>query len=472
MSTTRIQKVLKLRILKPTEELSWQDFARLLYDVRYRVFRLANLAVSEAYLNFHLFRTKRVAEYKTSTIGTLNRQLREMLLEEKVLPEYQDHFSKTGALPDMVVSALSQYKLQGLLKAAKWKQVIRGQTSLPTFRNNMAIPIRCDKSDHPRLQKKENGDITLQLRCCCAPHPTVVLQTGKIGGSAEATLKKLLDNPEQQQSGYRQRCLEIKHDERENKWWLYLTYDFPYVQNVKLSPERVVGVDLGYGCPLYAAISNGHARLGRRQFTSLMARIRSLQTQIMSRRRNMLSGGKSELTKETARGGHGRKRLLKPIEVLAGRINSAYTTLNHQLAKAVIEFASANGAGLIQIEDLKGLQEELTGTFLGARWRYFELQSFLANKAKEAGIELRSVNPKYTSRRCSECGYIHKEFSRSFRDSHSSPGLVTRFVCPKCEYTSDPDYNAARNIATLDIAQIIVRRCEVQESASSLTIQT
>ena len=53
-----IFKVAKFRILKPAGEMTWDELGRMLRDVRYRVYRLANLAVSEAYLSFHLWRTK------------------------------------------------------------------------------------------------------------------------------------------------------------------------------------------------------------------------------------------------------------------------------------------------------------------------------------------------------------------------------------------------------------------------------
>jgi hypothetical protein len=62
-------KVLKLRIIKPADGMSWEELGKMLRDVRYRVFRLANLAVSEAYLNFHMFRTKRAADFKPDAIG-------------------------------------------------------------------------------------------------------------------------------------------------------------------------------------------------------------------------------------------------------------------------------------------------------------------------------------------------------------------------------------------------------------------
>jgi IS605 OrfB family transposase len=286
----------------------------------------------------------------------------------------------------------------------------------------------------------------------------VVLQTGKLHGGPRAILDRLLDGTD----GYRQRCLEVKHEESTNRWWLYVTYDFPASPEQELSQERIVGADLGFACPLYAAVNNGHARLGWRHFAGLAARIRSLQTQVMARRRNMLIGGKSSLSADTARSGHGRKRKLRSIEQLEGRIGHAYSTLNHQLSSTLIEFAKNNGAGVIQMEDLSGLQEELTGTFLGARWRYHQLQEYVKYKAEEVGIKLRKVNPRFTSRRCSECGHIVVSFDRKFRDANKTAGYTTKFKCPNCEYEADPDYNAARNLATLDIEGVIRRQCQNQ----------
>jgi IS605 OrfB family transposase len=297
---------------------------------------------------------------------------------------------------------------------------------------------------------------------CVRPYPRVILKTGSLSGSARAIVERLLANSEQELNGYRQRCLEVKQDERSGRWSLFITYDFPAAPAPSLDPQILVGVDLGVSCPAYVAISNGHARLGRKQFGPLAARIRSLQNQIMARRRNMLRGGSTMLALVTARSGHGRKRKLQPIAKLEGRINHAYTTLNHQLSAAIVEFARTHGAGTIQIEDLGGMGQQLSGTFLGERWRYHQLQEFLAYKAKEAGITIRAINPRYTSRRCSNCGHIQAGFDRGFRDQNRSNGFVARFQCPKCEFQADPDYNAARNLATLDIETRIKEQCLAQ----------
>lgn len=458
----RHAKVLRLQILKPADNRSWAELAKLLRDVRYRVFRLANLAVSENYLSFHLWRTGRQEEFKQRTINKLNAELRTFLKDEGANDEDLNRFSATGAVPDTICGALSQYKIRAITSPNKWRDVIKGKAALPTFRLNMSIPVRCDKPVQRRLERVNGNDVAVELMVCRKPYPSVFLKTGNIGGGARAVLDRLLANDSQSLDGYRQRCFEIKEDERDHSWWLYVTYEFPASPAPVISKDVIVGVDLGVACPLYAAINNGHARLGRRQFAALAARIRSLQTQVMTRRRSLLRGGKANLSGETSRSGHGRRRKLRPIEILEGRIHQAYTTLNHQLSKAVIDFAKNHGAGVVQAEDLSGLREVLTGTFLGERWRYHQLQEFLKYKAREAGIEFRKVNPRFTSRRCSACGYIHTTFDRAHRDANRTAGFSARFQCPQCQYEADADYNAARNLATLDIEQQIAKQSAQQ----------
>ncbi len=47
------------------------------------------------------------------------------------------------------------------------------------------------------------------------------------------------------------------------------------------------------------------------------------------------------------------------------------------------------------------------------------------------------MSPAYTSQRCSKCGFTHENNRRS---KH-------QFVCQKCEYELNADYNASKNIA-------------------------
>ena len=95
------------------------------------------------------------------------------------------------------------------------------------------------------------------------------------------------------------------------------------------------------------------------------------------------------------------------------------------------------------MEDLSGITEH-KDRFI-KNWTYYDLQEKIKMKASEVGIDVVKVNPKYTSQRCSECGCIC---------NRNRPDQKT-FRCVSCGYTTNADFNAARNIATKDIAKII-----------------
>jgi IS605 OrfB family transposase len=295
------------------------------------------------------------------------------------------------------------------------------------------------------------------------PYPRVLLGTQGIGEGAEAIVDRLLSNQSQAKEGYKQRYFEVKEDET-GKWWLYVCYSLPAPTRTKLDACRIIGVDVGFACPVYAAISNGHARLGYRSFAALAARVKALKARTLRRRRDIQRGGRTDISGQAARSGHGRKRKLQGIEKLQGRINHAYTTLNHQMSAAVVKFAIDNGAGTIQVENLQGLRDKLSGTFLGQMWRYYQLQQFIKYKAEENGIQCREVNPRYTSQRCSQCGHINTHFTRKARDRNAEGGYSAKFKCasPGCDFEADADYNAARNLAVEGIEGIIEKQCGLQ----------
>lgn len=66
---------------------------------------------------------------------------------------------------------------------------------------------------------------------------------------------------------------------------------------------------------------------------------------------------------------------------------------------------------------------------------------------------MKYSQPKYTSQRCSECGYIDKE-NRLEQKS---------FKCLKCGYTTNADFNAARNISIQNIDKIIEEQLKLSE---------
>nr|WP_035438228.1 RNA-guided endonuclease TnpB family protein [Lactobacillus hamsteri] len=93
---------------------------------------------------------------------------------------------------------------------------------------------------------------------------------------------------------------------------------------------------------------------------------------------------------------------------------------------------------VIVIEDLKTknlLQNHhLAKAISNASWRTF--RQMLEYKCRWYGKRLIAVDPKNTSRICSECGY----------NSGAKPLEIREWICPKCQTRHDRDINAAVNI--------------------------
>ena len=61
-------------------------------------------------------------------------------------------------------------------------------------------------------------------------------------------------------------------------------------------------------------------------------------------------------------------------------------------------------------------------------------------KADRVGIEVRFVNPAYTSQKCSKCGHIARENRQT----------QSEFKCVECGHSLNADWNASINIGRSD----------------------
>lgn len=128
------------------------------------------------------------------------------------------------------------------------------------------------------------------------------------------------------------------------------------------------------------------------------------------------------------------------LQRLSGREKRFQRDTNHVVSKRIVQFAQANGCTQIVTENLEGIREranELGKAFRTEinRWSFYQLQSFLGYKAEGTGIDVLEVDPRNTSRTCSNCGYCDK----ANRHRHD-------FSCKACGYRLHSDLNAANNI--------------------------
>jgi len=132
----------------------------------------------------------------------------------------------------------------------------------------------------------------------------------------------------------------------------------------------------------------------------------------------------------------------KRLRRVAGREARFQKDTNHCISKALVKKAVAARKALA-LEDLSGIRERTTvrraHRYERHSWAFFQLRAHIAYKAAWAGILVVLVDPRNTSRTCSQCGHCDKTNRKS----------QAEFLCQRCGHAMNADVNAARNIALL-----------------------
>lgn len=114
----------------------------------------------------------------------------------------------------------------------------------------------------------------------------------------------------------------------------------------------------------------------------------------------------------------------------------------HRISALIVNKALADRKAII-LERLKGIRyahkrdnaESLSRRRRIALWPFRQLQSYIDNKARWAGVNVEYVSSSYTSKICSVCGQINRKLKTTERS----------WQCP-CGAMLDRDLNAAINI--------------------------
>lgn len=206
---------------------------------------------------------------------------------------------------------------------------------------------------------------------------------------------------------------------RDGRFFLMVSVTLP--DEVEQKVTDMLGVDLGIS--FIAADSDGNLYSGKK-LNKIRHRNQSL------RRKLQRKGTKSA------------RRLLKKRSLKESRF--ARDT-NHTISKQIVSLAKRTGRG-ISIENLTGIRDRIRArkaerTTLHS-WAFHQMGQFLAYKAKRAGIPLVLIDPRNTSRRCTECGHTEKA-NRKTRDE---------FLCRACGHSAHSDTNGSENIRLKGLA--------------------
>ncbi|MFP3391764.1 RNA-guided endonuclease TnpB family protein [Brevibacillus sp. SIMBA_040] len=299
--------------------------------------------------------------------------------------------------------------------------------------NSDVLDIRKGEKSIPSFKKDCPIDVVSQAYSLHKESECLVMRTGLMSTEYKKELGRSFGSFDLLIAGeYKAGVSQILSHKK--KWFVNLTYSFEQVDSV-LNPDRIMGVDLGIVYPVYLAFNDLFER-----YKIDGGEIENFRKQVERRRQQQNWQGKYC---GDGRIGHGVHTRIKPTEVTEEKIANFRDSCNHKYSRFVVEIALKHGCGTIQMEDLSGYSEVKDDAFL-KNWAYYDLKQKIEYKAKDAGIKVVKVNPRFTSQRCSKCGHIAKE-NRQER----------AFLCQACGFQAHADYNAARNIATKDIEDVI-----------------
>ena len=198
-----------------------------------------------------------------------------------------------------------------------------------------------------------------------------------------------------------------------NQWYASFSTEL----KTEIEPVEIksaVGIDVGI--KTLAVLSNGEEIPNIRTINNYEKRLAKIQRKL------------SRMKK----GSNNRKKQKEKVQNVHKKIKNVRNDYLHkQSTKLVIEW------DLIVLEDLqiKNMvkNHKIAKSIADVSWNKFA--SMMKYKAEWAGKEVVFVNPRNTSKTCSNCGYIQ-----------NMPLGKRIYDCPECNLVLDRDYNAAINI--------------------------
>jgi IS605 OrfB family transposase len=130
-----------------------------------------------------------------------------------------------------------------------------------------------------------------------------------------------------------------------------------------------------------------------------------------------------------------KRRLRK----LSGKESRFARHVNHCISKQIVSLAERTGRG-IAVENLNGIRDRIRARraqrAMLHSWGFAQLLAFLKYKSALAGVLLVTVDPRNSSRECSQCGHTEK----------GNRPTQSQFRCRACGFTLHADHNAALNL--------------------------
>ena len=190
------------------------------------------------------------------------------------------------------------------------------------------------------------------------------------------------------------------------------------------STGRVVGIDLGI--QHFCVDSDGMAFENPKFIDRTLEKIKEVQKELSRKQK----------------GSKKREKVRLKLAKLYEKLNNQRQDFLHKLSRYYI-----NNYDVICVEDLdirdivENGNRTLNRHIHDSAWSKF--LSLLAFKAERAGRRVVRVKPTNTSKRCAKCGFVVSNLTLKGR----------LFVCPKCGWEADRDYNASLNVLDVGLGR-------------------
>ncbi|WP_261263388.1 RNA-guided endonuclease InsQ/TnpB family protein [Laspinema olomoucense] len=186
---------------------------------------------------------------------------------------------------------------------------------------------------------------------------------------------------------------------------------------------------------------------GPAEFNACTSKGEKFSGQQITQTRDRYSRVRASLQHKASKGTRStRRRARQILQRLSGRERRFQTGLNHTISYRLTRTAKASNQA-IALEDLTGIRErtnELPRSKTERRrsnsWAFYQLRQFLIYKGVKFGVDVRIVDPRYTSKTCHCCKVIGNRQGKKFECLNL-----------KCGWVGDADENGANNIATLGV---------------------
>lgn len=279
---------------------------------------------------------------------------------------------------------------------------------IQSIRDTALEAVKADKFEH-RPRKKPHSHVRYDKR-------TISLRGNQLSITwSGKRIKTIVNIPKffkDRYSDWKFQAATIGYDNFKRTFKVNLIFEKENPEVIK--DENVVGIDRG----IYnvVALSDGTIHDSKK---------------IRAMRRRMLYVKKQLQTK-------GTKSAKRKLKSLSGYEKRFSLNENHKISKDL-----ANSPYTVFVlEDLTGIRKEKKknkynrkGNKQKSNWAFYQLEMFLTYKAEELGKRVEYVDARYTSQKCSCCGYID-----------SSNRNKSIFHCKRCKYRCHADINAGKNI--------------------------